>query len=617
MENKYKINVFALPSQTSLLLFIIVTVIIGAIIAGSFGQSPILIWPLAFGLIFLSLRSFLSSPDNIKNKSIKAGDDFLVLKQEIIKLSNKIKLKSIPQLLIGTENSDIKVFGSFRRRYLLIPPKKALEWQKELNNPDKQSIIQASLIHELYHIKTGDYWKTEYAKNLLISSFLFMLWAIFVLSGLIVFLQLITPDFIQFDFSIIIEKISKFSPELANIFLNKIDQLKKLVQERYKTTNFFLVLHFTVNSLLPFIIVGFILWKLYLKKMLRMRELYADAGVVNTQKDILPIYSSITRIPFNILKKYPPVIINPKSTIWNKLKALNKNHPDKTRRTNSLINPNHIFDDWFDMAILVGSLVLILDIVLLGPLTMLYIGFMPMHFPTLACLIIISISLLPYIVQNKPIFKELCKLLAFIEGLRLVLLIILIGSMIIRLFVSPEDLNNMLSIAVASTSRFAGFSDNLGYDDLTGFLIQAIIFNIPQPFIMFVVLLMSLIFSAFITRRIFTWYSFPQAEKYLLKIVYIFFGINFLIVSYIMIPITTILLQTNYNIPMFFIVFIITIICGAMFVYYNNKYACYCPECKYKINGNYYIGKKCDSCDKLLHSWLIITNNENLDSLGK
>ena len=56
-----KLNVFALPNQTTILFGVIVVVLLGAMFAGSIGSSPIIVWPLALALLFLPLRAAMTS----------------------------------------------------------------------------------------------------------------------------------------------------------------------------------------------------------------------------------------------------------------------------------------------------------------------------------------------------------------------------------------------------------------------------------------------------------------------------------------------------------------------------------------------------------------------------
>ena len=58
-----KLDIFALPNQTTILFGSIVLVLLGTILGGSIGQSPVVIWPLALGLTLLPLRAFLARPE--------------------------------------------------------------------------------------------------------------------------------------------------------------------------------------------------------------------------------------------------------------------------------------------------------------------------------------------------------------------------------------------------------------------------------------------------------------------------------------------------------------------------------------------------------------------------
>ena len=92
----------------------------------------------------------------------------------------------------------------------------------------------------------------------------------------------------------------------------------------------------------------------------------------------------------------------------------------------------------------------------------------------------------------------------------------------------------MLEDAVAVIARFAGNSDDLGFDDLNAFVIQAAAVNLVQVFIIFATLLGGLAFVAFLLRRLLTWYGFQRgdAQRRLMKAAYWVIGLTCLFLAF-------------------------------------------------------------------------------------
>ena len=663
-DHKLKLNIFALPSQTTLLFWLMVTVLLGTVFLGSIGRSPILIWPLVVGLLFLPLRAFLTLPErDFKRYDLKlAGDEFTLIQKAMDAHAENLNLKRIPKLIISPIDIPLHTFGTFYRWYIAIARHEALLLQEKLIIPESAPRAHAKIIHELYHFKSGDYWKMGYTGELLKTTFLFLGWGIAFFYGLGLLMVVAAPDFIELNPPDLVSQVESVSPGMRQVFVQLLPSAAEMSMVRQKAAgiNMWLVLNFIISAFLPLVLIALVLWRFYWPKLWRTREYYADAGMVHTQGKISPFLLSFFKekslkeredeLQGRKDKYFPPFLRKLRYVIrgiarspvpsygayaeegsatpsdnemfqkspgqrmiswWRRVAAY---HPEVISRINCVKNPALVFDTWWGTAILVGSLTLLLDVLLSSPLTLIHVGSWPMHFSTLIILVSVSIGyLLHNIVQGQFVWFDLLKLVSAVVGIRLAWLLLTILILIVSLAFFPEFLSEALEATVASVSHYAGYSGELGFSDLSGFVIKASILNLAQVLIIFFVLMTTLTLVAYALRRLMTWYEFPQAEKQLMKIalLVIFVGVMFCGLT-ILPPATLVLLRPAALFETSILMvglsgFLLASIGLSVFIFTDRKYSGRCPECGEVIKGFYWLGKCCenDQCNERLFPWLI------------
>jgi len=637
IQSEPKLNIFALPNQTTIIFSLTVTILLGTVFAGSFGLVPFPVWPLAVGLLFLSLKAFLSQPERefVRYNLTPANHDLAALQDEIADISQAIGLRRIPKLMPSPDEKLTQpyTFGTFRHWYIAINHEVALNLQEGLDKPDVAPVVQAKLIHELYHYKTGDYWQMGYAGALLRSTFLFMLWAFTFLFGYGLLLVIAVPDVVQTDPAEWVSRIDGITPEISQMLIQMMPSPDAMEEVRQKaaTLNLGVVINFTLNATMPFVIVGIVLWKFYWPKLWRTREFYADAGVVHTQKEILPYLSAFTKLPLPLLRKYSPsgnttqTSKRQKKGIWDRLsewwlsiRKLTVKHPDGATRIVSMKDPNRIFDTWQGTAIFVGIFTVLLDLVLNSSLTLFYVAGWSMHLSTLIILIVISLNRIHLLVQNRSFWPDMIKIVVAVITFRLILILFLIGILIFYLIADPKGLALLLTTSVATVAGFSRYMTKDEFEllafkaeDLPAFVAEASILNLAQVFIIFFVLIVSLSFINLSLRRLLTWYGFPRARQRLMKMAYLVIGLEVSFFGLIILSLLTMALLrpadllSLSNIIIGTSGFIIIIIGLGLFLRADKRYARRCPHCNKLISGSYELGKRCSVCDELLHPWLI------------
>jgi len=630
--NAPKLNIFALPSQTTILLGVIVAILLGAVFLGSVGASPIPVWLLALGLLLLPLRAYLARPErNFARYSFSlAGDDLADLKKVVASYAEKIGLSRVPQLVVSSKKTGLHFFGTFRHWYIAISYEQAKRLQTDLTNPDQALKVEAKLIHELHHFKTGDHWKLGYVRKLLRYTFAFLGWAFIFFTGFGYLIFIAAPDFLRLNFQALGEQLPLPS-ELRQHFIQLMPSpvVTEQLRQKFDRVDPLLVRNFIFGSLMPFLLMGLLLWKLYLPKLWRLRELYADAGVAQTQGEIAPWRVAFFKnMNLSYVRKHPldkssaeaPTALQMQKrnfrdyakAWWITIKGLPGNHPTIFKRIVCLVDPSKAFDNWRDTVILAGSLTLLLDILLTGLLTWFYVGEWPMHFPTLSIFALLSFYLIPALAQGHAVRSDLLKTISAIMGMRLILVLFTIGLLVLFLIFAPGTLSGAMEAAAAGIVRSVVRSDELAFDDLHASVIKASIVNLGQVAIVFILLLAALPSVTFLLRRLLTWYGFPEAKQRLMKVAYGVIGLVALFFAMTVLPLITMALirradllnPTSLIIPVLGLM--ITAVGLVWFFRADRQYAQRCPNCGASVGGAFHLGKRCEVCDgALLHPWLI------------
>ncbi len=615
-NTKVLLNIFALPNQTTFLFGIIITVILGAVLVGSVGVSPVPIRPLALFLLVLPLRSFLASPTHKYFQRYHRIDNhgFGPLQDAIDTLSRDVGLSRTPELAIFQEGLPLHTFGTFRHWYVAVNFQDAMRLQDELEHPERVKMTQARLYHELYHFKTGDYWQLGYAGELLRLTFQVMLWAFIFALGYGGLLIIAKPDILALNPSELIDRISETAPaEIQPIIQQVVPFLQseylsclEQVREKIEAISVPLAVMFAISATYPFAIIGGILRLLFWRKLWRVREFYADAGSVQVMGQVASFLKAFGKTASFTGKPAT-------ETRWELFSRLLRVHPTLQERIAAIKNPASVFGSWFKTAVLAGSLALVLEFLTMTPLTLLQTGSWPMHFPVMSVFVIVSLNyLIPAIAQGEKTTGTLLKIVGVVTVIRLAIVVPFLLLLLFLLYASPQALAQILSAGILVTARYAGTSPNAGMENLYAFVYRLMAVNLVQIVLLVVILVLSVLLTAFCVRRIFSWYSYPDAAHRLIKAVYTAVVIIGCFVGFTVLPISTVgLLEPANLFNSKYIVLemlggILMVLGIVVFLVFQGKYAYRCPTCGAKTAGKYWLGKCCETgCGTILHPWLI------------
>jgi Zn-dependent protease with chaperone function len=534
--------------------------------------------------------------------------------------SEAIGLPRTPKLAISDSNVRLHAMGSPGHWYIVISRNIAVRLKADLEDVTRVPQVQAMFVHELYHFKNGDYWQMQYTRELLRTAAFFMLWAVAFLTGFGFFLLIVKPDVLRFDMRTLVGQIEALPPEFREIYLAMLPSKEAWAEMQAKAASIDMnfVLYFIINAISPLVIVGTILWLFYWPKFLRIRELYADAGVLQTQKHTNHLAGASLlnsrgepNLPSSLMEHGINTVVGQiRASLPKTLTSLFDYHPDWLRRANAWQDPKQVYDHWLVTAISVGGLALILDILLSTPLMLPYQGQWPMHFSVLVISVVVTLNLMTPLVLGEPVMKQMLKLIGVIVALRSVWLALTVGLMLFLLFFAPGFLSDALTSAIVSVARYTRPLSTPVIDDLASFVFEASLLNSLQIPVVLVSLASLVGANMALLRRLYTWYGLPHVSRRLLQIAYciitvttVFFGLSVLPI------VTTALLRPHDLLDPWMM---IGGLCGllvavgglSLFLYANQRYGRRCSQCGADVPGSYSLGKRC-KCGELLHPWMI------------
>lgn len=624
-DHPAQLKLFALPNQTTIIFLMMTLIVLGTILVGSVG-TPYSIKSLALALLILPIRAFFAHPrrEFQRQRLALADSKFSILQEEIRIQARKLALPRVPQLCISSkEKSLLYTFGTLRHWYIVTDRKTADSLQNTLQNPGAAPTAQAKILHELYHFKTGDYWQLGYAGELLRMTFFIMLWAFIFFLGLGSLLLKAKPLMGQLSqyalmFGQISHMMGNLLPDLMPFITQVIPVINDLNQ-RLAAVDFAWIMVFSVGAVYPFALIGLILWVIYWPKLWRTREFYADAGVIRTQQNILPYLSARTGIPLSylgngaaLLQQSAGQILPNRLSFSERLKAfwrwcvrIPRKHPETSALIQAAKDPSQIFDAWKHTAFLVGSLVVTLEILTMTPLTLHHVGKWPLHLPTLAILILVTLNyLLPQLVLRQSVGKNILKIVTIITLLRLFILFFFSLLFVVYSTVAPTSFaEGMMIIA----------PENVTLSELNDVLAGTFFRNLLQIIMGALLLLAAFAFLTRSLRRMFTWYGFTSDHFNLIKLSYVMLAAVSLFLLLTIFPLLSPLLTASEDLWTFSSLFSavsgILLFSGGLLIFqrFDRKYAKTCPQCGKKIAGSYILGKHCDepSCQARLHPWLL------------
>jgi Zn-dependent protease with chaperone function len=490
-----------LPTETDTIFWVIVIVFFSIFLGGLTMSAPILMWPVILSMVVLSARAVLAGPDKeltahedaLETAELKESGVWQKIQTAITEMAQEIGYTRPIRLVISKQPLEARAFGSWRRHYILLGRMMAEKLAADLDNPDHRAKARALLVHEIAHIANRDVQRISYTRELLRTCVTVLPWWTLLLIGWLSMAMLSGEALIEFD----LRQIPELEPQFAE-FLTPLVSLspeqKGEIADKIETISFRLLMSFILNAFLPIIMMGFVLWLFFWRRMLRIREYYADqqavAAVKNPEivKRAMAYYGIVLRLkaksqlntnlprwrqwltvfsaPSGFVQSVSqPLWLSQKPTFWARLQQWFATHPTNQDRWRCQADSAQIHSDWKGTAWSTAVLVLALDVMLTTPLIGYHLTGYPIHVSSILTFLLVSGWMLPQIVHRKSIKKEMAKMLVIIFGLRWIWLALNLGVIVILSFFAPLLGLDLWNIIVFSQSGFAGIPSEIPITD--------------------------------------------------------------------------------------------------------------------------------------------------------
>lgn len=638
-ERPPKLNIFALPNQAAILVILLACVLYGTLIAIGASAQPIVFRLLTFALLVLSLRRLLSLPEFecVRNKLVLADEEFGPLQELIARLAHDLELPRIPQLMLSPDNDELRIFGSWRRWYITMGEDRARVVLEMLREGTDVPLLEAAMLHELCHFRNRDHLWTGYARMLLRAGFWLMLWTTVMLVGILGLLGLAqqaifethSPTGVARRFDAIMPGMGQ---PISSLIYGSTEAWQRAREQAARVDLGQALFNQFINTF-PLALFGGGLLLVFWQRLMRTREIYADAGVVQVQGRIDLLLKStavfggdtVAADPANAPRPLIQAIIEQARAYWRRIrKSLVRHYLGFIERWEYLREPQRIYGGWRRNALLIGFFTLVLDLTFLGTSALFYVGEWPLHFPILAAYILIVLALLTPIVMGQPVWRDMLKIVGVVTIIRFVFLLVSLAILNMGFVLFPDLLARILDVWARALAGFAGLSPGSPADDLHTLVSKATRVNLLQIPVVFATLLLASWLSAALARRMLTWYGFPGTSTRMpnkirptttaMRVIYLMFALVTIAIAFVVLPLVTDLVVERLSVEVVvtrLVVAAVALLIVLPFAIWlwrlDRRYAGRCPTCLETIPGYYVLGRRCDRCGQLLNPWLLTT----------
>lgn len=633
-----KLNIFALPIQTWILVVIVLGIIYGTLVSISANRGAPPLWPLMLGLFILSVLSWLAWPEQAASKHhfLPAQEEFPRLQACILYLARCVGVKRVPRLMISERADVLYIYGGWRRWHIGIGGLRAATMEDLLADPDAQPYVEAILLHELQHFKLGDHRLIGYTQFLLRMGYQFIGWASFFLLGLTLTLASMTDDFLKQSPAQLAARLDAqmpgfgIGPMLLAAMPSQDEWLT--MRQQVATISFTRVVLYTFGNTYAILVISTVLILFFWSKMLRLRELYADARVAQLQG------TSVYLVEARYVASPSTNIADPariKQTSWQLCKAniqtiwalLLSNVPPLQRwlstaptpnqRKASLKDPKQVFDRWTGSALLIALAVGVLEQLMGGTAAIWYFAEWPLHVVVLSIFVLLSLNAIVGSVIGRPVLRENLKIINTVMALRAAVPLIIIVSLII---LGPDAITSFLNFGAMWTLGVRSADQSSTAISTQSILLEMIGVSVAQLLITWIVLFGATWVQLQVTQRVLSWYGFPKASQWMMRIIY---GSILMIACFLtlgILPIVTHLALLQFREALSPTLWIMSIVMLAVviaaygwFRWQDGRYRGRCPSCQTVLPDFFSFGRRCSVCGLLLHEWLYVFYSTELD----
>jgi hypothetical protein len=644
-----KLNILALPSHTALLFALIGLVVLGAGFSSLLPGSRLWPLPIIAGLTLLPLRDFLHRPDrHMVDNELALTDNAAAAEIQCALAELAPTLSPPARVAVSVRQSEAHAFGTFRRRYLGLGRSLAGRLANALRdvNPDRRQHARAILAHELAHFLNRDVQLVWLAYGLLKMMVLVM--AVNLLIGILLatFIIEVGPEVLRPEFWTALAHYLGGAlpglpmPDLVPIFEGLRAQnpalIERLADPSRRIENwqpFFLYLS---SSHTPFFVSGALLWGYYWRRLLRVREFYADAraAAILGDAEVIPRAMLMHKLATSLAQANPSVHPGSRTGAWGSglLRAVKSKLPEwpalqrqlswapgDDERKACLADPLVAFGSERTIAVSAGLAVILLDLVQRGALTAAFITEPGAYVPMLAGFLVFGLWALPRVCTGKTLrrglLRSLIRVVAWFTALRLLMYTVDLLLGLLMMVSNPAGWGRVLDLWVYS--MVGGMGSDL--PAIVGAQVswpQILEWHTLRPMAYFgllmpPVLVLWLVMDAALKGRALTWYVLDGQVR---RVFWAISGGLALLLGLLVIPLLNRLLFGYVYVSWSLgdlLGLALALLVGAVgatgFWLADRKLGKRCPGCGQRVEADFQPGMHCQAtgCDQPLHAWLV------------
>ena len=625
-----KLNILALPSHTSILFALIALVVMGGALATLLPRSRLWWPPIVIGMTLLPLRDFLHRPDqHMKQQGLTHHND--EASSAIEKELASFRAGKLPAVVIADKPLGAHAFGTFRRRYIGLGRSLAQTLSEELKAQTgrRRDRFRAILAHELAHFLNKDVQLMWLSYEGMLKMMIINLW---IGLALTLFVIQAAPEALQPEFWVTGSELiapGRPGPDLRWIY-DTIYQWDPVMTEHLadparQRENWLPHFYDLISTHLPFIASGLVLFVVFWRRLLRVRELYADARAAALMEDATivreasALHSTIvalTPVPRSRWERLRGQVLRlpERIPVLGRQLAL---HPSYQERKDCLEEPIRAFGSWRWIAVSAGIAVALLDFLLRGTLTAAHIYKLDAHLSFLIAFFVFAVWLLPQVCRGggsrRAFTRQVLLIVLLFTSIKLLPHLVDAGMSAVMLLTDPRSWGAAMDLWAYSMS--GGFASEL--PRIMGMEVpwpQFINWHVVRPIVYFA-LLMPPILIAFLLadtalkRRVLTWYRMGKRVRS------VFWGVSAVLalaLALAVVPLCNWLLfprvyggWSAMALTGAAVALIGMVVGGVFFWRYDRRLAARCPGCGVPVPGPYRLGKQCERCGETLHPWLV------------
>lgn len=629
-EKPPKLNIFALPSQTSL-LFLIIVVVLGIPVLLSGSKSSFLLLPvLPVGVALLTLWEFLRQPDVQRQRwDMRAWpSEYDWLHDWISHLAQEVGLKQPPQLLVAHGSLGAPfAFGAWRRHFLAFPswllPEMAAAARR--SHTEEPVAVETVLRHELAHFVNQDVWVASLSRSLLKMTVIFMAanW----------FAMLWLPFTYELLRAAVADWVILLPAPLLTLLPADIQQF--ISQPPPLTFVDVLVMETMIGvALWPLIVGALLLRRTTWNSLLQVREQAADARVASWLRSAAPVgramhwFNGVQATAFvdeggvslwerlrTSLRTLPGQRASAPPLAWPGMAMAGRwlsPQPAAKVRYATLAQPEQVYGNASTIGRRAGLAVLLLYGLLSsifvpagqGANSEIVVGF---------GFVLLALGLTPLAIvgghHRWTLWRQVGLAVAVYSLLLGLVVMLLLALAALVVAWQPRSLDLTL-YAIAMVAPLGDLA--VVVDDPTAWLVQAFVgalitFGLGLPILVFTFLFADLYFK----RYALTWYAAPLLQRRPKLFLMAVTAVGVLVLWLGAVPLLNLLAFPTIFQPgaafwlQLGLAGLLAALAGSAGLAMHIRYARRCPSCAGRVNGAYVLGRRCPQCDCLLNPWLV------------